>query len=209
MKNWPILLLSALLVGAVGVWGLTSWLPSSDHTTVEDEPPVQDAGQAQGQAPADTGAKTSGSSANSAEVALPTGPSWTPRNPWYETRGIGRRTQPPAKGAVVFPDGTWLPVLNGVDNPPPYPGFSRGYPYAPVTQIVTDDKGVQWYIHADGSRSSPQNMEYSEGGKKLGTRPGWAVGNPYDKKPVVGPDGKVEYEPRKSPPPKIRNGSGG
>lgn len=212
MKNWPILLPIALLLGGLSWWGISTWSsPNGGDSNVEESPGAKATGPAKAGGKAPVGAKVStpDKATPGKSFQLPTGPTWNARNPWYDTRGIGRRTRPPAKGAVHFPDGTWLPILNGVENAPPYPGFSREYPYAPVTQIVTDDKGIQWYIHADGTRSAPQNMQYAEKGKDMGTRPGWAVGNPYDKKPVVGPDGKIRYEPRKPPKPVIRTSSGG
>ena len=212
MKNWQILLPIALLLCGLGAWAYSS-LGDSRGGPGE----VVETGGAGAAGPEDGGPSVPGTPASAgksqagpgAPKRLTTGPTWNPRNPWFETRGIGRTTQPPSEGAVLFPDGTWLPVLNGVENAPPYPGFNRGYPYAPVTQIVTDDKGTQWYVHADGSRSSPQNMKYGEGGNDLGTRSGWAIGNPLDKKPVVGPDGKIRYEPQKTPQPAIRKGPGG
>ncbi len=215
MKNWPILILATLSLGALGAWGL--W--SGRHDQGADRKALDGPGKgATSQDPKDDNAV--GRQVRRGPVAppmpgrqvttrSPTGPTWNRNNPWYQTRGIGHRTRPPAVGAVLFPDGTWLPILNGVKDAPPYPGFSKGYPYAPVVQIVTDNEGMQWYIHADGTRSAPQNMPYGEGGKSLGTRAGWAVGNPYEKKPVVGPDGKIHYEPRKSGQPKIKSGTGG
>lgn len=212
MKNGYILLPTGLLLCGLAVWGMVHWglvpwdqareprIPEDRGLGTQEKPnthPDHPASQAPKASESGTG-----------QVRLPTGPDWNPKNPWFKTRGIGRRTRPP-QGAVLFPDGTWLPALNGVKKAPPFPGFSPGYPYAPVISIQTADDGIQWYIHADGTRSAPQNMKYGEGGKTLGTRPGWAVGNPYEKKPVVGPDGRTHYEERKTGKPKVRTHPGG
>ena len=95
---------------------------------------------------------------------------------------IGKTGTPP-HGAAVFPDGTWLEPLNGVEVAPPFPGFAPGYPYAPVVEIVQGDKGVSWYIHADGSTSSTQLVETTQEGRTF-LQPGWAVGNPTKVLPV-------------------------
>ncbi|MCB9882831.1 MAG: hypothetical protein H6832_07105 [Planctomycetes bacterium] len=95
---------------------------------------------------------------------------------------IGKTGTPP-HGAAVFPDGTWLEPLNGVQVAPPFPGFAPGYPYAPVVEIVKGDKGISWYIHADGSTSSTQLVETTQEGRTF-VQAGWAVGNPTKVLPV-------------------------
>ena len=54
---------------------------------------------------------------------------------------------------IVFPDGSKLPPLNGVEVPAPmeWPGER---PYSPVVRRMRDQRGREWYIHADGSRTS-------------------------------------------------------
>lgn len=113
------------------------------------------------------------------------------------TGSIGRTGTPP-HGAAVFPDGTWLPPLNGVDIAPPFPGFDPKYPYAPVVKIVRGDKGVSWYIHADGSHSTTQMAMTEQGGRKF-RQPAWVVGNPTDVLPVQVGSGadKKQFGPRR------------
>ncbi len=96
--------------------------------------------------------------------------------------GIGRHTTPPA-GAAIFPDGTWLPPLNGVKFAPHACPWPKDIPYSPVIKIVTGDKGIQWYIHADGSHSGTQLAPTEQGGRKF-LQPGWVVGNPTKAMPV-------------------------
>jgi hypothetical protein len=57
----------------------------------------------------------------------------------------------PAK--TSFPDGTTLTALNGVTVPLriDWPG---NRPYAAVVEVVTNDNGVAFYKHADGSFST-------------------------------------------------------
>ncbi len=57
---------------------------------------------------------------------------------------------------VRCPDGSYLPLLNGV----PYAGaISRARaagPLPPVVAKTADQHGVEWYVHADGSRTTTQ-----------------------------------------------------
>ncbi|MGA0869886.1 MAG: hypothetical protein ACO3UM_13245 [Planctomycetota bacterium] len=63
------------------------------------------------------------------------------------------RVQPSSVG-IECPDGTRLPLLNGMRAAPPlevHPGVTR---LAPVTAIVVDTDGWEWYEHADGARTT-------------------------------------------------------
>lgn len=97
------------------------------------------------------------------------------------------RTGPPAPGAAVFPDGTWLPPLNGVGFAPHPCPWPPDRPYSPVIAVITGDKGMQWYRHADGSHSTTQLVRRTEGNRTW-TEPGWVVGTPAKELPVrIGP----------------------
>jgi hypothetical protein len=96
--------------------------------------------------------------------------------------GIARTGKPP-KGAAVFPDGTWMPPINGVtfvSTPCPWPDY---VPYAPIVEVVTGDKGIQWWKHADGTISNTQIVQRTEGDRTW-SEVGWAVGNPTKTLPV-------------------------
>jgi hypothetical protein len=98
------------------------------------------------------------------------------------TAGIGKTGTPP-DGAAVFPDGTWLEPLNGVEKAPPFPGLSHGL-YSPVVRITTNAAtGLQWYVHADGSVSTTQMVPQELYGRKF-TGPSWVVGSPVPTQPV-------------------------
>jgi hypothetical protein len=98
------------------------------------------------------------------------------------TRGIGKTGTPP-DGAAVFPDGTWLEPLNGVEKAPPFPGFRNG-DFKPVVRIHTNPQtGLQWYIHEGDMVSTTQLVTHESGDKKW-TSPEWVVGHPVPTKPV-------------------------
>ena|SRR5580765_3469108 len=52
--------------------------------------------------------------------------------------------------AIRYPDGSTMPLLNGVRDPVAI-AWPPGHPFAQVVETVTDDQQRQWYRHADGS----------------------------------------------------------
>ena len=65
----------------------------------------------------------------------------------------------PRKFRLYFPDGTWLPALNGATNPKPV--RFRDRPYSPVIDKRYDPKFKRhWYVHADGSWSTTVRMDF-------------------------------------------------
>jgi hypothetical protein len=64
-----------------------------------------------------------------------------------------RRDTPPQDDAIVFPDGSRLPALNGATHPPrpTYPGWLH---FTPVVRTVRGADGHDWYEHEDGTRST-------------------------------------------------------
>ena len=102
--------------------------------------------------------------------------------PAARVRGIGKTGEPP-EGAAVFPDGTWLEPLNGVDRAPAFPGFQSGL-FKPVVSIHTDPKtGLQWYLHEEGHVSTTQMVTHQAGDKKW-VLPEWVVGMPVPTQPI-------------------------
>lgn len=61
-------------------------------------------------------------------------------------------TQPVA-GHVAYPDGTWLPPLNGASGVTQML-FHRSMPYTKVVGKVRDAQGREWYVHENGFRST-------------------------------------------------------
>lgn len=63
------------------------------------------------------------------------------------------RKDPQDKSKFVrYPDGQYLPALNGVVGAPPMTWDDR--PYSPVVGIRTTPDGTRWYVHADGSMTT-------------------------------------------------------
>lgn len=201
----PKLLLPALIVAIAGfaLWSSGVFEPADPGAGTEsngselDPGPSLEAGAAK-KAPSDEGGQLSveaGAQSTDSKVATPAPKKGDP---------IGR-TGPAPKGAAIFPDGTWLPPLNGVEIAPPFPGFAPDYPYAPVVEIVLGDKGISWYIHADGSHSTTQLVETTQGGRTF-TQAGWAVGNPTKTLPIDvagsgAPNSKGSAKPPSKNPP--------
>jgi hypothetical protein len=69
------------------------------------------------------------------------------------------RVAPSARG-LRCPDGSFLPLLNGVDAAPPILRAPEHGPLPPVVAIRIDDAGFEWYEHADGSTTTcrPQRL---------------------------------------------------
>lgn len=59
----------------------------------------------------------------------------------------------PKSDMLVFPDGTALPPLNGVEKPGPVQ-WPEGRPYSPVVGKHTEPNGLEWYDHADGTMTT-------------------------------------------------------
>lgn len=172
-------------LASAGLWGAGVFDSGDEGATRVDR--VAAAGDASIEAGRAT-SEASGSGADlvvdpkSAGGARGAGSSKAKQAPKRKGPGIGRTGEPP-KGSAIFPDGTWLPPLNGVTVAPPFPGFAPNYPYAPVIEIKRGDKGIFWYIHADGSHSTTQMALTEEGGRSF-EQPAWVVGNPTETLPV-------------------------
>jgi hypothetical protein len=70
-----------------------------------------------------------------------------------------KKKELPPEYRLYFPDGTYLPALNGAKNPKPVE--FEGRPYAPVVRKAYDPKyKVYWYVHADGSYSTTRQMNF-------------------------------------------------
>lgn len=67
---------------------------------------------------------------------------------------------------LAYPDGTYLPVLNGCDIPPRII-WPDEIPYSPVVRRHVDEHGIEYYVHADGSLSSSQMIYRSDLGHKV------------------------------------------
>lgn len=78
-----------------------------------------------------------------------------------ETPDLDLRSTEPDDGELArfvrMPDGTWLPALNGVTGVDPIL-WEPGRPYAPVVGVERLADGFDWYVHADGTRTTTRSM---------------------------------------------------
>lgn len=103
---------------------------------------------------------------------------------WSDTAGAVRANSgEPPEGAAVFPDGTWLEPINGVEKAPVFPDHP-GWTMSPVVRVHTEPTtGLQWYIHEAGEVSTVYNVQH-EAGEKKWVEPGWVLGKPTKAQPI-------------------------
>lgn len=68
---------------------------------------------------------------------------------------------PRAPSGILCPDGTFLPLLNGV---PHAPALSRDPRFGPVPAVVAriaDAQGCEYWLHADGSTTTSRWIDYA------------------------------------------------
>jgi hypothetical protein len=66
---------------------------------------------------------------------------------------------PPAadhRAELELPDGTFVPSLNGAVGARPIATAWGSQPWSPIVATERSDRGVDWYVHADGSRSTTE-----------------------------------------------------
>jgi hypothetical protein len=62
----------------------------------------------------------------------------------------------PAPAGLLLPDGTSVPALNGAVAPPPLARALGNRAFAPIVGIERSTAGIDWYVHADGVRSTTE-----------------------------------------------------
>ncbi|MBK8098867.1 MAG: hypothetical protein IPK26_17270 [Planctomycetes bacterium] len=67
----------------------------------------------------------------------------------------------PAADQLVLPDGTSVPALNDARGVPPLQQFWGQRPWSPIVRVERSDLGIDWYVHADGTRSTTE-MKWRE-----------------------------------------------
>jgi hypothetical protein len=75
------------------------------------------------------------------------------------------RTPPVPEQMIRYPDGSFMPPLNGVK----VPAALQWPPEAPFSPIVGKQMagGVEWYVHADGTQSTTQMVFRSDLGRDV------------------------------------------
>ena len=85
--------------------------------------------------------------------------------------------------SIRMPDGKYLPALNGVLNPPALT-WPTGRPYSPVVGTERDTRGDEWYVHADGSKSTMTMIQMNRQGR-MSDEPVSYVATPQANLPVL------------------------
>ncbi len=87
-----------------------------------------------------------------------------------ETRSVTGYRRIPVQLAQVSsgircPDGSYLPLLNGVPKASPLARNRALPPLAPVVAVLIDGDGVEWFEHADGSATTTvwSEMTHADG----------------------------------------------
>jgi hypothetical protein len=103
-----------------------------------------------------------------AEVAASpaTAPPGAPRPAVSPGCRVEQRVAPVGSG-LRCPDGTFLPLLNGVPQAPPITRAPELGPLPPVVAIIVDQRGDRWYEHADGSATTTRFREVIADGVSL------------------------------------------
>lgn len=147
-----------------------------------------------------------GEGANPGTVESSGSPDSTPEQPdamQVGTEEPKRKKELPRKHRLYFPDGSYLPALNGATNAKPV--VFRDRPYAPVIGKKKDSSGRQWYEHEDGSFSTTF-MGYR---KDLGRMDAITqVANPTEPRPLLVEDPGLVGPGGISPPKKGGAGKG-
>ena len=130
----------ALIVGVIGVAALAAAIAFWPHPATTAAPP------APGPAPA---------------TAPPAAPVPTPASaPSIVNADPKERVLP-----ILYPDGSSWPSLNGVKVPPAIT-WPAGKKFSPVVGRFTDNQGIEWYRHGDGSQSTVR-MGYRDDLKRM------------------------------------------
>ena len=61
---------------------------------------------------------------------------------------------PPGATSLALPDGTFVPLLNGVREAPAGGWWPADRPWSPIVSKERYADGAEWYVHADGCKST-------------------------------------------------------
>jgi hypothetical protein len=62
----------------------------------------------------------------------------------------------PGPDQLALPDGTFIACLNGATGAPPLKDYWGSRPWSPIVGLERSDLGVDWYVHADGTRTTTE-----------------------------------------------------
>ena len=98
----------------------------------------------------------------SAATALPAGDATAPASRLAERKALAPASLVTATKAdqtaahLSLPDGTFVRCLNGATGAPPLSQHWGTRPWSPIIEIERSDRGVDWYVHADGTRTTTE-----------------------------------------------------
>ncbi len=146
----------AVAIGGAAVLALVAWLALASKDTVAPSSPGQPA-NVESPEPAPE-LQADAAHADPADVPAPTPlPEGLPEG-FYKKLAPGERialTVPKGlTSGIRCPDGTFLPLLNGVPVAGPISRSRMLGPLPPVVAKMCDPNGIEWYVHADGSRTT-------------------------------------------------------
>ena len=82
---------------------------------------------------------------------------------------------------VRLPDGTYMPTLNGVENPPPLP-WPQNRPWSPIIGRERGGDGLEWFVHADGVKTQLRMLYRTDIRREDKS---WIVAEPAQPKPIA------------------------
>jgi hypothetical protein len=135
MRRWA-LAAAATLAAALAVTALLQTRAAADGSDA-DGTDADDPGPAPGRGEA----ATTAAAAAAAIVAAP---------------AASRDPTGPRDGQLALPDDTFVPCLNGARGAPDLRLFWGDRPFSPIVSIERTDLGIDWYVHADGSRTTTE-----------------------------------------------------
>lgn len=68
---------------------------------------------------------------------------------------------------LQLPDGSYVSALNGATNPRPLKEYWGPLPWSPIVGVETNDQGVAWYRHENGSYSTTETLWDSAGKRQI------------------------------------------
>ncbi len=68
------------------------------------------------------------------------------------------------RNLLSLPNGDFVPTLNGVLDAPPL-SWPPEVPFSPIVGTERDTRGQEWYVHADGARSTTSMVFRSDEGR--------------------------------------------
>lgn len=80
---------------------------------------------------------------------------------------IAAASTAPAGTTWLLPDGSRVAALNGAVDPKPLAdAWPAGVPWSPIIGVERSAAGIDWYVHADGSKSTTERKWRADLGRE-------------------------------------------